>query len=150
MAKADLLLDFLRMVRPALQQADIAATALLVGTGLSKRMRTVLEVLAHGGSQTVPDLARYLGMTRQSVQSMVNETHVAGLTERRDNPRHRRSNLIVLTEKGAALITEVLTQERMLMAEVADRLDIQDIDTAQSIAQHCHSAFSRLNKGTMP
>lgn len=146
MSKADLLYEFIWLSRPLMQQAEALVEQTLGGTGLTVRMRAVLEILAREGSLPVPALAAKLEIARQYVQVMVNETHSAGLTTRRPNPRHKRSDLIVLTEKGAALIHETMQRERDALTQMAERLQLADIDTALSVAQHCHSAMRQMNR----
>lgn len=49
---------------------------------------------------TVADIARRLGLTRQSVQRTVNKLRRDGLVRTQPNPEHRRSHLIELTRDG--------------------------------------------------
>src|ERR687897_287032 len=51
---------------------------------------------------TVPQIARRMGLTRQSVQASVNRLLGEDLVEADENPDHRRSPLIRLTELGRA------------------------------------------------
>src|SRR5260370_16676944 len=70
----------------------------LVGSlGLTSARWQVLGALALAGAgQTVPDIARAMGLTRQSVQRVANELVEAGLLERSGNPRHAPAHLIPL------------------------------------------------------
>ena len=54
---------------------------------------------------TVPEVAKYLGIKRQSVQSTVNQMKRRGLINLRKNPNHKTSPLVILTKKGK--LTEV-------------------------------------------
>lgn len=145
MTKADSLYDFIWMTRPLVQQVEATVEAGLEGTGLTVRMRAVLEILARDGSSSVPDLAHALEIGRQYVQLMVNECLAAKLVEKRPNPRHKRSPLIVLTREGGDLITVIRAEEMARMERIAERLRPEDIDTALSVAQHVLSAFRHLN-----
>src|SRR6266540_2967932 len=51
---------------------------------------------------TVPQIARRMGLTRQAVQASVNRLLSEGLVEADENPDHRRSPLMHLTELGNA------------------------------------------------
>lgn len=145
MTKAHTLYDFIWMIRPLVAQIEEAAALGLQGTGLSVRKRAILEILARDGSQSVPALAQTLQIKRQYVQLLVNEVILAGLAEKRPNPRHRRSPLIVLTKAGGELIQDVMAQEMEIVARIADRLEGVDIDTAFSVAQHVLSGFRQFN-----
>jgi DNA-binding MarR family transcriptional regulator len=50
--------------------------------------------------ETVARLARNMGLTRQSVQRVVNEMVGEGMLRLLDNPHHRRAKLVTMTDKG--------------------------------------------------
>ncbi|MBM1310937.1 winged helix-turn-helix transcriptional regulator [Sulfitobacter mediterraneus] len=108
--------------RPLMQAAEAAVERGLEGSGLTVRMRAVLEILADGGAATVPDVAQRLEIKRQYVQLMINDTHAAGFTEAVPNPRHQRSKLIALTEAGQRLITQVMQREKELLQTIGSDL----------------------------
>lgn len=108
--------------RPLMQAAEAAVERGLEGSGLTVRMRAVLEILADGGAATVPDIAQRLEIKRQYVQLMINATHAAGFTEAVPNPRHQRSKLIALTEVGQSLITQVMQREKELLQTIGSDL----------------------------
>ena len=147
MQNVETLTDLLWLTRPLAQEIEKTIERGLEGTGITVRMRVLLDLLARDGSLSVPDLASELGLKRQSVQVMINDTHAAGLTEKRENPRHKRSSLIVLTAAGADTITEIRAREAELFEEIGARLHAQDIDTALSIGLHLFGAFRRENNG---
>ncbi|WP_238936031.1 MarR family winged helix-turn-helix transcriptional regulator [Sulfitobacter mediterraneus] len=105
-----------------MQAAEAAVERGLEGSGLTVRMRAVLEILADGGAATVPDVAQRLEIKRQYVQLMINDTHAAGFTEAVPNPRHQRSKLIALTEAGQRLITQVMEREKELLQTIGSDL----------------------------
>lgn len=53
---------------------------------------------------TVADIARHMGLQRQSVQRTVDVLVKEGFVHLVDNPNHRRAKLVVLTRKGWATI----------------------------------------------
>ncbi|KAJ02654.1 MarR family transcriptional regulator [Sulfitobacter mediterraneus] len=108
--------------RPLMQAAEAAVERGLEDSGLTVRMRAVLEILADGGAATVPDVAQRLEIKRQYVQLMINDTHAAGFTEAVPNPRHQRSKLIALTEAGQRLITQVMQREKELLQTIGSDL----------------------------
>ncbi|WP_107497477.1 MarR family transcriptional regulator [Thalassobius sp. I31.1] len=119
--------------RPLMQSAEAAVEHGLDGIGLTVRGRAVLEVLLTEDEATVPDIAQKLEIKRQYVQLMVNETLTDGLTLKRENPRHKRSALIALTQKGRALIEDVVRREMVLVRSVGVGLDTADIKTALKV-----------------
>lgn len=74
----------------------------------------VLSVLS-GGQRTVPDVARRLGLARQSVQRVADELTAADLVSAATNPAHARSPLLELTAQGRQVLN------RLTSAGDADR-----------------------------
>jgi len=81
-----------------------AGDALMQPLGLTSARWQVLGTLAFlGEGETVSGLARRLGLSRQSVQRLVDEMVAAGILELRDNPAHKRARLAVVSAKGREL-----------------------------------------------
>jgi DNA-binding MarR family transcriptional regulator len=96
-------------------------------------MRAVLEILYRHGEQTVPEIAARLEIKRQYVQLMVNETLAGGFVVQRANPRHRRSPLVALTDRGRDLIAAIIARELAAMQLVGADLKDEDIATALKV-----------------
>jgi DNA-binding MarR family transcriptional regulator len=141
MIKANDLYALTWMSRPLMQAAEVLVDRELQGSGLTVRLRAVLEILARDDSLTVPDLARQLHIQRQYVQVMVNEALAAGLVEKRDNPRHKRSVLIALTPAGEAQIRAVMTREQAVMARLAEGFEADDLTTARRVMDRLLAAL---------
>jgi len=82
-----------------------------VELGMTTAMRGVLELILLGGAATVPDMARARGVSRQHIQQQVDGLLEGGFLERRDNPAHKRSSMIALSDKGRALIQNMRAEE---------------------------------------
>lgn len=93
--------------------------ALHADLGVTTAMRGVLASLAAAGPRTVPDLARERPVSRQHIQTVVNELMAAGLAEPLPNPSHRRSPLIALTDDGVRRFRLIQEREKQLMARTA-------------------------------
>lgn len=131
--KADSLHRLVWMSRPLMQAAEACVEAGLQGTGLTVRMRAVLEILHRHGDLTVPDIAARLDIQRQYVQLMVNETLAGGFVVQRANPRHRRSRLLALTDRGRGLIDDIIARELAVMQAIGAGLNDQDITAALNV-----------------
>ncbi len=97
---------------------------------LSVSERSILLDLRKHGRQTVPDLARRRGVSRQYIQTTVNPLLEQGLLEARENPAHRRSSFVVLTEAGTQLIRQVMKKEGAFMNGLARNLEAEEIRQA--------------------
>jgi DNA-binding MarR family transcriptional regulator len=133
MNKYERLYRLIWLSRPLMQAAEARVERGLNGTGLTVRMRAVLEILHAHGSASVPELAMKLEIKRQYVQLMVNETLEAGLTVGRTNPRHKRSAMIALTPKGQSLIEDVVMREKRLVEQLGAEIEASDIETALQV-----------------
>ena len=69
----------------------------------------ILSVVSEG-PHTVPRIADRLGLTRQSIQRVVDGLVVDRLVVLVDNPNHRRSRLVVITARGATIATRLFEE----------------------------------------
>lgn len=74
---------------------------------------------------TVAQIARTLGLARQSVQRVADVLERDGLVTYQDNPRHQRARLVTLTEQGRATLSRIQASQRpwanVLGAAVGER-----------------------------
>jgi DNA-binding MarR family transcriptional regulator len=82
---------------------------------------------------TVPQIARRMGLTRQSVQSSVNRLRSDGLVEADGNPDHRRSPLIRLTELGESKYDRLQRRQASWVNELAAGLTAEELSTAANV-----------------
>lgn len=69
--------------------------------GISSARWKVLGALFYAETpQTVSQIARTMGQTRQSVQRLVDIMKQDGLLELLENPEHKRAKLVALTTEG--------------------------------------------------
>ncbi|KQB12980.1 winged helix-turn-helix transcriptional regulator [Rhodobacter capsulatus] len=74
----------------------------------SARWQVLGAVVVAAHPQPVAWLARDLGASRQNVQRIVNDLAQEGLVTFAPNPHHKRAQLVVLTDKGAAAAASAL------------------------------------------
>jgi DNA-binding MarR family transcriptional regulator len=83
----------------------VAGDRLTKDIGLTSARWQVLGTLRNGDAPlTVAQIARSMGLQRQSVQRTVDVLCREGLLRMMDNPRHRRARLVVLTRRGTAVV----------------------------------------------
>ena len=109
-------------VRHLFQVLKTLADAVHRDAGLNASTRAVVEALANG-PRTVPEIARSKSVTRQHIQSLVDELAKAELVELRPNPAHLRSPLVALTRRGEAVYAGVRKREAPLLDRLALGLD---------------------------
>jgi DNA-binding MarR family transcriptional regulator len=87
---------------------------------------------ASAGEWTVPMAADRLGTSRQAVQRIANELVDGGLAEFVDNPRHRRSPFLHLTEKGRRSLTTITDHARLRHAVLLSQLSAPQLAELRS------------------
>ncbi|RUS60832.1 MarR family transcriptional regulator [Pseudorhodobacter sp. E13] len=132
------------MSRPLMQAAEARVEHGLAGTDLTVRMRAVLEVLRAHGDMTVPDIATKLEIQRQYVQLMVNETLASGFTEQRPNPRHKRSALLSLTDKGTAVIDTAIAREMEILRGIGAGFADDEVATALQVVERVTARLKQV------
>lgn len=94
-----------------LRRSDFASQP---GESLLAPGRSVLQILAEQGPQTVPAIAARQNSSRQNVQIIVNRFAAEGLVEFKPNPAHKKSGLVQITEAGLKILTGSLSREERL------------------------------------
>lgn len=111
-----------------------AGDQLVAPLGLTSARWQVLGTVAMAPvPQPVAHIAREMGLTRQSVQRLVNELLAEGLVELRDNPHHKRARLVCLTAKGREAIAAINALQRPWVDGLADGMDARHIAIAAEV-----------------
>jgi DNA-binding MarR family transcriptional regulator len=84
---------------------------------------------------TVPQIARRMGLTRQSVQASVNRLLAEGLLEADGNPDHRRSPLIRLTDRGRDTYVRLQSRQARWINELSAGLDVSELATTARVLE---------------
>lgn len=104
--------------------------------GLTSARWQVLGALALAGRPlTVPQIARRMGLTRQSVQASVNRLASEALIAAEANPDHRRSPLTRLTEAGRERYAALQRRQATWINELAAGLDVSELATTARVLE---------------
>lgn len=107
-------------------------------------MRAVMEALAARGAQTVPDIARDRGVSRQHIQTIMNALQGDGLVAADENPAHKRSPLFDLTPEGRGLFDRVRANEGEPLRRLAAQLPDDGIALARATLARLNEALDRM------
>jgi len=116
-----------RLFRAMAERAD----AYLRDFGLTAADRAVMEFLFPGEQLSVPDIARRYQVSRQHVQVTVNHLLEQGLLRSGENPRHKRSPLLQLSEPGRDTFAKIRTNESALLDDLFADVEIADLATTK-------------------
>jgi DNA-binding MarR family transcriptional regulator len=109
----------------------VAGDRLTKGIGLTSARWQVLGTLRGSDTPlTVAQIARNMGLQRQSVQRTVDVMSAEGLLRMVDNPRHRRAKLVVLTPKGWTVLRKATRLQIDWANECAAGIDPAELEAA--------------------
>ncbi len=91
--------------------------------GLSTSQHKIMRALSHIGPATVPDVAAALGVSRQFVQTVCNNLLSCEYIEFSVNPRHKRSKLAMLTERGRNAFRQARMNENKIIEQALPGID---------------------------
>ena len=117
------------LVMPVFELAaalDNAASSITEGSQITPAMWQVLGLLIDE-PLTVAVIARRLGRARQSVQRLANVAVETGIAEWRENPEHKRSQLLALTSHGYAELASLRPRQHQWANAVAANLGKEDL-----------------------
>jgi len=113
------------LIRRVYQAMGQQADKYLESLGISVADRAVLEFLYPDKQLSVPQIAEQYRVSRQHVQVTVNSLKNRGLVNLEPNPRHARSPLVTLTDKGRGLSVESTHRDesaiRKIFANISDK-----------------------------
>lgn len=104
----------------------------------------LLRSLAKEGPQPVPQLARDRDVSRQHIQTMVNDLAEQGLVEFIDNPAHKRSKLVAITESGKIRLAALLERVEDAYEGVSTGMDKGEIRTAIKVLSQLRQRATNL------
>ncbi|MGD2119703.1 MAG: MarR family transcriptional regulator [Chromatiales bacterium] len=99
----------------------------------SARWKILGAIAIAGKPQTVSQIARSMGLTRQAVQRLVDAMQQDGFLESRTNPDHKRARLINLSARGKETYSGLDKKQVEWAAERSSGLTQEELDIALSV-----------------
>jgi len=99
---------------------------------------TLLEL----GQATVPDVAHIMKVSRQFVQTAINELEKQGMIEFLKNPRHKRSKLLKLTDHGKDTLEQAHKNEEAIIEQIVPDMDATSVVNASELLE---SIWGKMN-----
>jgi DNA-binding MarR family transcriptional regulator len=121
-----------------------AGDRLAAEEGLTSARWQVLGALALAARPlTVPQIARRMGLTRQSVQALANRLLADGLVAAGENPDHRRSPLLELTAAGRETYAALQQRQARWIDVLAAGLEPAELATAARVLKQLTERLDR-------
>ena len=92
--------------------------------------------------RTVADIARALGLARQSVQRVADLLVAEGLAAYEDNPGHRRAKLLRLAPSGAAVLARIQAGQRAWADGIGQQVGRADLERATAVLDRVAKALA--------
>ena len=128
-------------VRRLFHKLGYGVAALHHNSGVSVGMRAVLESVIDGGPQTVPHMAKIRPVTRQHIQSLVNELIEGGYVETIDNPAHKRSKLVAPTKRGMRVFEKMRGLENEAFRSAQIEISPEELQAARKVLSALITTF---------
>jgi len=112
--------------------------------GVSSARWKILGALSLAGEpQTVPQIARSMGLTRQAVQRLVDAMHDDELLLFQDNPDHKRAKLISLTELGQRVYLKLDEKQSEWARKCSTAITMAELETTLSVLKRISDSIDR-------
>ena len=95
-------------------------------------------------------MAFELGVSRQSVQVICNDLFSRNLIEFTENPRHKRSKLATLTEKGRNALRRARQKEYRIIEQVLPGMDPDKAMEACELLAYIRKAVQKIRPEEQP
>lgn len=105
---------------------------------------SMLRILKMNGPQTVPQIARYRYVPRQSIQKLANQMLKDGVIELINNPAHKRSKLLRLTPKGEAVFQKLSDRFSWLCETLAKQQDAVQLQNAVVVVKYLREQLKQM------
>ena len=123
------------LIRRVFRAMAAWADQYLAESGLTAAERAVMEFLYPDQALSVPAIARQYDVSRQHIQVTVNGLTDKNLVRRTDNPRHKRSVLVRLTDQGRNAFAQIRRSESRIIDEVFAGIPDPDLDATRRTLQ---------------
>jgi DNA-binding MarR family transcriptional regulator len=105
---------------------------------------------AEGGQYSVADVARVLGLARQSVQRVADLLEAEGLISYGENPRHRRARLLVLTDAGRTALASIQVAQAEWANAFGAELGARRLREATKVLEAAHGLLATRRRPLGP
>jgi len=136
----DLVLSIFRLNGLLIAEGD----ALTEKLGLTHaRWKVIGAIALSNAGLTVPGVARVLGQSRQAVQRITDVMVEDGLLAYQQNPKHKRSVLITLTEEGNHVYNMLREQQDPWVMENTQEIPIEELDQTLRLIRRLINKFDK-------
>jgi len=146
-ALADLLTDLVLEVFRLNGRLIASGDVLVAKIGLTSARWQVLGAIAlQPRPAPVVRIADAMGLTRQSVQRIVDALEQEGIVALRPNPHHKRAKLVTLTKKGSSLYGSAMRLQKQWATALSASLDRTSLATTVRVLKRLRVRLEGLGE----
>ena len=109
----------------------------------SARWKVIGAIALSTSGLTVPGIARVLGQSRQAVQRITDVMVKDGLLSYEQNPKHKRSVLVVLTDEGKNTYHSLRELQDPWAIDATEDIPVEELESALRLVQKLIKKFDR-------
>jgi DNA-binding MarR family transcriptional regulator len=109
----------------------------------SARWKIIGALYLAGEPQTVPQIARSMGLTRQAVQRLVNAMHDDGFLIFKQNPDHKRAKLIDISDLGKEIFIKLDEKQSKWATSRSSDIPQAELETTLSVLKQISCTIDR-------
>ncbi len=106
------------------------------------RWKVIGAIALSSAGLTVPGIARVLGQSRQAVQRITDVMVADGILVYTDNPKHKRSVLVTLSEKGQDTYSLLREVQDPWAIENTEDIPIEELETTLRLIRRLIKKFN--------
>ncbi|MDD9890321.1 MAG: MarR family transcriptional regulator [Gammaproteobacteria bacterium] len=135
----DLVLSIFRLNGLLISEGD----AMTEGLGLTHaRWKVIGAIALSTNGLTVPGIARVLGQSRQAVQRITDVMVEDGLLVYHKNPKHKRSVLVLLSDRGKEVYSTLREVQDPWAIEATEDIPIEELETSLRLIRRLIKKFN--------
>ena len=135
----DLVLSILRLNGLLIAEGDAMTEKL----GLTHaRWKVIGAIALSTNGLTVPGIAKVLGQSRQAVQRITDVMIEDGILEYQNNPKHKRSVLVTLSEQGKEIYSTLREIQDPWANNVTEEIPVEELEIALRLVRRLIKKFS--------
>jgi DNA-binding MarR family transcriptional regulator len=136
----DLVLSVFRLNGLLISEGD----AMTEGLGLTHaRWKVIGAIALSNNGLTVPGIARVLGQSRQAVQRITDVMVEDGLLQYQQNPKHKRSVLVTLSEIGKDIYNTLREVQDPWAMDSTEDIPVEELETALRLVRRLIKKFNK-------
>ena len=107
----------------------------------SARWKVLGAIFLAECSQTVPQIAKTMGQSRQAIQKIVTAMYKDGFLTLEENPKHKTAKLISLTQKGKEVFLQLDEKQIAWSNSCSENLDSEKLHSTVEILKEISNDF---------